>query len=143
MPVHLPPAQWSWFVHGLLSVQKLTLFAVPAQTPAVHVSCEVQTLLSLQLPPLAAVCVHAPVVASHESVVHGLLSLQPGAVPTQVPLTHWSLIVQVLPSLQVTPPPPPPTLVCTQLPDCCAQVSLVQTLLSLQFFWVPPVHAPI
>lgn len=42
-----------------------------------------------------------PSVASQESVVQGLLSLQLIAVPAQLPPLHLSLVVQALPSLQL------------------------------------------
>ena len=59
---------------------------------------------SLQVVPLATgVCVHAPVVGSHEAVWHESMGVQVTALPEQVPFWQVSLCVQELPSLQLVP----------------------------------------
>jgi hypothetical protein len=71
----------------------------PLQVPPPHVSFVVQAFPSLQGFELF-VCTH-PLAGSHESVVHGLPSLQFGAgPPLQVPPPQVSPVVQAFPSLQ-------------------------------------------
>ncbi len=69
------------------------------------------------------------------SDVQVLLSLQTLAVPPQMPVLHASPLVQALPSLQTVPSL---TAVLTQLPVGASQLSVVQALLSLHVFAVPP-----
>ncbi len=72
--------------------------ALPAHTLAPHKSFCVQALPSSQAVVLAELT--QPAVGSHESLVHGLLSLQDFcAVPPQTPLAQTSPVVQALPSV--------------------------------------------
>jgi hypothetical protein len=86
-------------VHGLPSSGQAR--GDPTQTPAVQRSVLVHLLLSLQVAVLLTY-VH-PFVLLHESLVHGLPSLQSMIVPRQAPAPlHLSLAVQALPSSQDT-----------------------------------------
>jgi hypothetical protein len=124
-------------VHTLASLQ---LRAVPVvQTPDWQVSAPLQTLPSTHGEPLASGVVVQPVTESQPLVVHGLLSVQVSGVPdVQVPLWHTSLPLQTLPSPQAVPFS---TGVCEQ-PVAGSQLSVVQTLLSLQLRAVPAAHVP-
>src|SRR6185369_9749960 len=107
----------------------------PTHWPPAHVSLVVQSLPSLQGPPLFT-CLQ-PVVVSHESVVHTLLSSQLAAAPgTQEPLAHASFTVQALPSLQGSL-----FATCVQ-PAVGSHPSSVQGLLSLQPVAPPPTQFP-
>ena len=84
--------------------------------------------------PLPTAAYWQPAVALHESVVHGLLSLQAsGLAPTHVPeLLQVSVWVHRLPSVHVTPASvAEPALL--QAPVAVSQPSRVHGLLSLQF----------
>src|SRR3990172_8078421 len=119
-------------VQGMLSLQTIP---VPAHTPAVHTSPEVQALSSLHG---AVLLVNTqPVAVSQVSSVQGLLSLQVIPVPAHTPAVHTSPEVQAIPSLHTVPAV---TLVNTQ-PVAWSQVSVVQGLLSLQVIAVP-LHTP-
>jgi hypothetical protein len=73
----------------------------------------------------------------HESVVHGLLSLQLGAAPpTHAPPEHVSAVVHALPSSHAAV-----LFACVQ-PLAGAHASLVHGLLSLQLGAAPPTHEP-
>jgi len=100
---------------------------VPEHTPAEHVSFAVQALLSSQEPVLLA-CTQ-PVDVLQESSVQALPSSQlRGAAPAmQAPPAHISPVVHALPSSQAIV-----LLVLTHAPVFATQVSVVQTLLSLQ-----------
>ncbi len=100
LPVWVQPALGSQasVVQGLLSVQNTpTLMAEPAHLPRPHVSLLVQALPSSQGRVLAALT--QPVLGSHASLVHGLLSSQLAAVPLQTPALHTSDTEHALPSL--------------------------------------------
>jgi hypothetical protein len=135
--VQLPvaPSQLS-VVQGLLSSQDL---ALPAwQAPYKQTSPVVQALPSSQLA-LLLVLVQLPVVVSQPSVVQGLLSLQTLALPGwQLPPKQLSLVVQALPSLQLTA-----LLVVRQLPVAWSQLSVVQRLPSSQVVAGPPLQLPL
>ena len=107
-PPHLPPAQPSLLVHRLSSVQVL---AVGAKTQ--------------------------PVLASHPSFVHGLLSLHarfvPGAQPPETQVSPW---LHTLPSSHV-----PAVTLCVQ-PLARSQPSAVHGLPSLQLMTLP-LHVPL
>jgi hypothetical protein len=125
-------------VHTLPSLQ---LSAVPGvQVPPWQVSAPLQTLPSLHAVPFASgVFVH-PVTGSQASVVHTFASLQVRGVPAvQVPLWQTSLPLQTVPSPHAVPFS---TGVCEQ-PTTGSQLSVVQTLLSLQLRAVPAVHVPL
>jgi hypothetical protein len=123
-------------VQGLLSSQDL---ALPAwQAPYKQTSPVVQALPSSQLL-LLLVLVQLPVVVSQPSVVQGLLSLQTLALPGwQLPPKQLSLVVQALPSLQLTA-----LLVVRQLPVAWSQLSVVQRLPSSQVVAGPPLQLPL
>src|SRR5262245_6818608 len=84
-------------VHGLASTQ---LGGVPGvQTPPWQVSAPLHTLPSLHEVPLVTGVFRQPVTGSHESVVHGLASLQFGGVPGwHTPPTHVSTPLQTVES---------------------------------------------
>jgi hypothetical protein len=107
----------------------------PLHVPPPQVSFVVQAFPSLQGFELLA-CTH-PFPGSHESVVHGLASLQFAAGPAlQVPPPQVSPVVQALPSLQALV-----LLVWTQpLPG--SHESFVHGLLSSQFGAGPPLQVP-
>src|SRR5262245_56623385 len=89
-------------VQGMLSLQ---LRAVPGtQTELRHVSAPLQALVSGQGTPFAAAVTWQPRIGSQMSIVHTLLSLQTSGVPArQAPRLQTSLLLQMLPSLQVVP----------------------------------------
>jgi hypothetical protein len=90
------PATWHWS----LAVQ---MTAVPRQTPAWQWSAVVQALVSLQVVvSLADGLEQAPVVGLQVPATwHWSLAVQTTAVPRQTPASHWSVVVQALPSLQI------------------------------------------
>ena len=161
-PPQVPPPHVSPVVQNRPSSQG-TVLLVLTQTSVVSLQVSVvQTLLSLQLrglvaqiPPLQTSPVvqkrpssqgfalgaftQTSVVSLQLSVVHTLLSLQFLAAPPQVPPPQVSPVVQKRPSLQGTL-----LLVLTQRSEASLQLSVVQTLLSLQVRGapeqVPPVH---
>ncbi len=166
-PTHLPPAQVSAVVQALPSSQAAVLstveqplvgsqesvvqpflsshtLAAPGwHLPAVQRSTRVQALLSSQGEVLLLVA-HLPVLGSHKSSVHGLLSLQTTAAPeTQLPPWHLSPLVQPLPSSQAAPAS---RALLTHFPP--RQVSAVQAFLSsqsasaLQLQVLTPPHRP-
>ena len=107
----------------------------PAQLPPAQWSPVVHALPSSQ-GSLLFTCVQ-PVAGLQESVVHTLLSLQlGGGPPWQLPPAQVSLVVQALPSSQGAA-----LLVFTQ-PVAWLQMSVVQTLLSLQSGGGPPAQLP-
>jgi hypothetical protein len=78
-----------------------------------------------------------PVAGLHESSVHGLLSLQTTGAPAwQVPPPQASPAVQALPSSQDA------VLLVNTQPVAGSQVSVVQTLSSLQTTGAPAWHVP-
>jgi hypothetical protein len=116
------------------------LTGVPgAQTPLWQLSAPLQTLPSAHdVPFKTALFVH-PKTGSQASVVHTLLSLQLMAVPgVHVPLWQVSVPLHTLLSRHDVPLR---TAVFTQ-PVTALQVSVVQTLLSLQLRAVPAVQLP-
>jgi len=125
-------------VHTLLSLQ---LSGVPAaQAPLWQVSAPLQRLPSRHGVPFRTAVFVQPNTGSQVSVVHTLLSLQLSAVPAvQAPLWQVSLPLQTLPSLQEVPFN---TGVLTQ-PASGLQLSVVQTLLSLQLSAVPAAQVPL
>jgi hypothetical protein len=158
-PTQDPPAQVSAVVQALPSSHDAVLF-VFTQPVAGTQESSVQGLLSLQLgadpptqdpPAQVSAVVHAlpsshdavlfvftqPVAGTHESSVHGLLSLQFGAEPpTHTPAAHVSDVVQALPSSQDA------ALLALTQPVAGTQESSVHGLLSLQFGAEPPTHDP-
>src|SRR5215470_2252140 len=100
------------------------------QMPPEHVSPSVHGLLSSHSAVLFA-CTQ-PLAGSHESSVHGLLSTQFGAdPPLHLPPPHVSFNVQASPSSQGA------VLSVKMQPFAESQVSVVQTLPSLQTTVVP------
>ena len=158
-PTQVPPAQVSAVVQALPSSHEAALLAC-TQPLAVSQLSLVQTLPSLQLgaapptqvPPAQASAVVHALPSSHEtallacmqplavlqlSLVQMLPSLQLGAAPpTQVPPAQVSAVVQALPSSHETA-----LLACMQ-PLAVLQLSLVQTLPSLQLGAAPPTQVP-
>ncbi len=120
-------------VQGLLSSQLTPLPATHA--PPAQMSPLVQALPSLQV---AVLLLWAqPSLASHESLVQGLLSSQLGAAPPlHTPLAQVSPVVQALPSSHAAV-----VLLNTQ-PVVLSQVSAVHKLLSLQASALPGLHTP-
>lgn len=107
---------------------------IPAAThaPLMQVSPVVHASPSSQaVPDGTAMKTHAPLAESHESVVHGLPSLQLAGVPLQRPPLQASPVVQGSPSLQG-----PAIGAFAQLDPL--QESIVHGLLSSQFMHVPP-----
>jgi len=156
---HTPPAQASFAVHTLLSLQGAVLSAClhPAETsqlsavhglpssqpsaapalqvPLAHTSPAVHALLSLHAWVLFALT--QPVAVEHESVVQLLASSQPSAVPPHKPFVQTSLPVQALPSSHAAV-----LFACLQ-PLPTLQESTVHALLSSQFVMAPPVQVPV
>jgi len=158
-PTQTPPLQVSDVVQALPSLQGLLLFvcvhpeagvqlsvvhtlpssqlgpAPPTQVPPLQVSPVVQALPSLH-ELLLFVCVH-PDAGLQPSVVQTLPSSQLGAgPPTQAPPLQVSAVVQALPSSQEL------LLFEWTQPVDGAQLSVVQTLLSLQLGSGPPTQIP-
>jgi hypothetical protein len=116
-------------VHGLLSLQ--TGAEPPTQTLAAQVSLVVQASPSLQLAVLALKT--QPLAGLQLSSVHRLLSSQTGAEPpTQALSAQVSLVVQALPSSQLT------ELATYTQPETLSQLSSVHRLLSSQTGAEPP-----
>ena len=121
------------FVQMLLSLQ--TTAVAPVHVPAPQTSPAVQAFPSLQAIVLFA-CAQ-PVAGLQLSLVQTLLSLQfVAAPPTQAPAEHVSPVVHAFPSLQEA------VLFAKTQPVAGLQLSLVQTLPSLQTTGVAPVHVP-
>ena len=119
-------------VQGLLSSGHVTV-APPTHTPLEHVSPVVHAELSLHVVPDTAENVQ-PMPGEHASRVQALLSLHASVpLPTQVPPLQVSVVVHGSWSLQAAV-----LFVDTHAPVTGRQKSFVQTLLSLQFFGVPP-----
>lgn len=156
---HDPPWQPSPTVHALLSVQVAELakcaqpkapsqassvhglpsaqFAAPPGThaPPEHVSPTVHALPSVH-PAVVGTFLH-PSAASHESVVHALLSAQSfGLPPVQIAFQHVSPAVHALPSSQ------PPLCARWVQPIWPLQPSNVHGLPSSQPIAVPLAHDP-
>jgi hypothetical protein len=125
-------------VHTLPSSQ---LGGVPAvHVPLWHVSAPLQAFPSAHDVPFATTVTVQPVAGTQLSVVQGLPSLQTSAEPAvQVPAWQVSVPLQRLVSAQEVPLV---TFVCVQ-PVAGTQLSVVQTLLSLQLGGVPAVHVPL
>jgi hypothetical protein len=123
-------------VHSLLSLQSMA--APAAQRPAWQVSSLVHVLLSLQALPSRTRSETQPAVgplATHVSVVHGLLSSQFGIGPaTQAPARQLSVPLHGLASAQLVPSG---ASVRLHPPLAASHVSMVQGLLSLQLRGVP------
>jgi hypothetical protein len=121
--------------------ESLQLRAVPAvQLPAWQLSAPLQTVASRHGVPLATGVFEQPKTGLQASVVQTLLSLQLSGVPAvQVPPWQVSAPLQTLLSRHAVPLS---TAVLAQ-PDSGLQVSVVQTLLSLQLSAVPAAHAPL
>lgn len=90
--MHLPAASHASLVQTLLSLHGV---AGPGlHLPSLQASPTVQLLPSLHTPPVAGVNTHDPVLPSHLSVVHGVLSLHAtGMPPPHRPLVHFSPLV--------------------------------------------------
>ena len=159
-PVQRPPTHLSLSVHELPSSHARTLSVktqpvAPSQlsfvqglpsehsslapgwhAPPAHASPTVHTLPSEHVAVVFA-CVH-PLVGSHESAVHALLSSQFGAAPgTHWPLTHVSPTVHALLSLQLLP------LTLNTQPSSGSHVSIEHGLPSSQGSFAPGTHAPL
>ncbi len=104
-------------------------------TPPAQVSLVLQASRSSQGRVLARLT--QPVLALHVSLVHGLLSSQVTAPPTQLPTLHRSPWVQALPSSQGAI-----TCLNWQLPVAASQVSAVQALPSSHGLLGPATHRP-
>ena len=131
--LHPVAARHTSSVHALLSLQ---LIAEPMHEPPLHLSAEVQALPSSQLATLLAKT-QFPVVASQESVVHGLLSLQFLTAPGTQPLAlHTSPTVQGLLSVHGL------VLAVWKQPVLGLQLSSVHALLSLQLTCGPGKQTP-
>ncbi len=126
----------SW-VHGFPSSQ---LLAEGWQTPAAQRETPAQgpTPGAQTVPPGKGWCKQLPLPGSQLSWVQGLLSLQLLSIPWQFPALQPSGPVQGLPSSQGEPSP---MAAWPHWPLTGSQVSLVQTLPSLQDF-SPPMQAP-
>ena len=124
-------------VHALPSSQ---LRVVPAvQTPTWHVSAPLHTVPSAHDVPFGTAVWTHPRAASQLSVVQTLPSLQLSGVPAvHVPFWQVSLPLQTVPSAHELPFR---TGVFRQ-PSTGSQLSVVQTLPSLQLSGVPAVHVP-
>ncbi len=127
----------SWPAQSLSWLQPQVL--VPdTQLPPLHTSPLVQPLPSSQLAVLLLWL--QPVLVLQPSLVHGLLSLQVVAglmaTPAQAPPPHASPLVQALPSSHAM------VLAALTQPALGSQLSVVHTLLSLQFT-AEPLHAPL
>ena len=121
-------------VQTLLSLQ--TVGAPGLHVPLPHMSPVVQASPSLQALTLL-VKPQAPVAGLQLSLVHGLLSLHTAGAPgSHVPPPQVSPAVQALPSLQTL------TLFAKTQPVTGLQLSVVQTLLSLQTVAAPGLHVP-
>jgi hypothetical protein len=168
VPVQVPPTHWSAVVQRLPSLHAVPFAtgmlpqapvpglqasvvqalpsshatAVPVQLPLVHWSAVVQRFPSLHAVPFAAgTLVQVPVPGLQLSVVQGSASSQTTGVPAQVPATHWSPVVQRVPSVQAVPFA---TGVLAHAPVTGLQPSVVQALPSSQAtavpVQVPPAH---
>jgi hypothetical protein len=97
----------------------------------------VQALPSVHAVPLATFEIVQPDAGLQPSVVHWLPSSQMMPLPVQAPETHWSPLLQALPSLQGRPF----ATGVTEQPVAGLQVSTVHALLSLHVTG-EPVHVP-
>jgi hypothetical protein len=124
-------------VHAFPSLQ---LSVVPAvHTPTWHVSAPLHTVPSAHDVPLATAALTQPRATSQLSVVQTFPSLQLSGVPAvHTPLWHVSLPLHTVPSAHELPFA---TAVFWQ-PVTGLQLSVVQTLPSLQLSGVPAVHVP-
>ena len=122
------------------TLESLQLRTVPAvQVPPWQVSLPLQTLPSAQVVPFTTGVFTQPETGLQVSVVHTFESLQLSGVPAvQTPLWQRSLPLQTFPSPQEVPFS---TDVFTQ-PASGSQLSVVQTLESLQLRGVPAVQTP-
>lgn len=103
-----------------------------------HWSLVVHDEPSVHTVPIAAAVNSQPTTGLQVSTVHTLPSLHPRLpVPEHVPPEHVSPVVHALPSVQLAV-----LLVATHAPVEGKQLSVVQTLPSLQSFGVPAWHAP-
>ena len=146
LPAQLPAVQASLTVHGLPSSQLAKLAVWPQPVLVLHVSLVqgfwssqppvVQTMGSVQRPPLGTSTWLHPACRSQVSVVQGLPSSQSPPTPKHRPAVHASLLVHALPSLQV-----PLAAVCTQ-PKPFWHASLVHGLLSSQPMLPVALHTP-
>jgi hypothetical protein len=121
--------------------ESLQLSAVPpVQEPLWQVSSPLQTLLSVHVEPFGRGVLAQPVSALQLSVVQTLLSLQLSGEPAvQVPAWQVSSPLQTVPSAHGLP-------LATGFvkhPMIGSQLSVVQTLPSLQFSGVPAVQEPL
>jgi hypothetical protein len=136
------------FVQPLTGLQESAVHALPSSqlsaVPAVHVplwqvSAPLHTVPSAHEVPLARLACRQPVTGSQLSVVHALLSLQLSAVPAvHAPLWQLSAPLHTVASAQEVPFT---TGVCVH-PKTGSQLSVVQTLKSLQVSAVPGVQMP-
>lgn len=120
-------------LQALLSSQ---VVATPGrQMPPLHASPWVHALLSLHSAIFAAKT--QPILRSHLSSLHGLLSLHTTNLPaTQPPSAHTSPAVQASPSSQIT------ELALFLQPLPASQLSVVHSLLSSQFRTPPGLQLP-
>ena len=123
------PAAWHW------SLAPQTTWAPGWQAPPPHVSPTVQAFPSVQA--LVLLVKTHPAAGVHVSVVHGLWSLQ-----SSVPVPGWHVPPpQMSPTVHVLPSEHAFVLFVKTQPLAGLQVSVVQTLLSLQVLAVPR-HTP-
>jgi len=122
--LHVPTA-WHW------SDAVQTMELLPMQLPSWQVSVCVQPFPSLQRAPPGEFGVeHSPVAGLHVPTSwHWSSEVQTTALPTQMPAWHASVSVQALPSLQAM------VLLGFRQPSAGSQLSVVQTLPSLQAWW--------
>jgi hypothetical protein len=125
-------------VQGLASLQERGVPAV--QTPLWQISAPLHTLPSAHEVPFSSGIVVQPKTGLQPSVVQGLASLQPSAAPAvQTPLWQVSLPLQTLASAHEVPS----TTGVVLHPKTGSQLSVVQTLLSLQPIAVPGMQTPL
>ncbi len=104
LATHLPPEQTSPEVHAVPSSHTAVLVLDPhlplLQVSSVQGFLSSQSLTSAQLPPQPKITavLHAPVLASHESVVHA----SPSSHTFLVPTSHF-LLLHVSPTVQASP----------------------------------------
>jgi hypothetical protein len=121
--------------------ESLQIGGVPSvQLPSRQISGPLQKFPSEHEVPLATFAAWQPLVALHESVVHGLPSLQASGVPgVQAPAWHVSSPLHTVPSLQDVPL----GALAVWQPLAVLHVSSVHGLPSLQTRAVPAVHVPL
>jgi hypothetical protein len=129
-----------WHVSMVQALPSSQVSGVPVQTPPWQISLPVQTLPSLHDVPSGAGVFEHPEAGSQASVVHALASLQLSAAPAlHTPLWQVSSPLHTSPSVQGVPFRSG----VWRQPRTGWQLSVVQTLASLQLGGVPAVHTPL